>query len=199
LDVEQFRYFWQKRFPNCFPVSYLFKRDLANRWFRFHSLPESKRYAEDQTEIAELLARQNTVLLDVIGTDDECVLVSGSYADSPLVESLKDCPALAKFQFQEFVKLSEQEFEPDDLESSEKPLYLTLFYGTHKLKQGSLDEVLLCVADWKIVNFFVLSCEQQRIFAPYDGGVDVILKDTEERDKFKEKYKDWLSHHPKGL
>jgi hypothetical protein len=199
LDTNQFRCFWQKHFLNCFPVSYLFKRDLANRWFRFHSLLESKRYAEDQTEVAELLARQNTVLLDVIGTDDECVLVSGNYADSPLAENLKNCPALAKFQFQEFVKLSKQEFDPDDLKSSEEPLYLTLSYEMHKLKQGSLDEVLLCVADWKIVNFFVLSCERQRIFAPYDGGVDVILKDTEERDKFKGKYKDWLSRHPKGL
>jgi hypothetical protein len=199
LDANQFRHFWQEHFPNCLPVSYLFKRDLANRWFRFHSLPESKRYPEDQIEVAELLARQNTVLLDVIGTDNECVLVSGNYADLPLVENLKHCPALAQFQFHEFAKLSKQEFDPNDSEPNEEPLYLTLLYETHKLKQGSLDEVLLCVADWKIVNFFVVSCERQRIFAPYDGGVDVILKDTEERNKFKAKYKDWLSYHPKGL
>jgi hypothetical protein len=199
VDVNQFRCFWQQHFPNCLPISYLFKRDLANRWFRFHSLPESKRYAENQAEVAELLARQNTVLLNVIGTETECVLVSGNYANSPLVENLKHCPALAHFQFQEFIKLSKQEFDPDELEPNEEPIYLTLFYATHKLKQGSLDEILLCVADWKIVNFFVVSCKRKRIFAPYDGGVDIILENTEERDKFKEKYKDWLSHHPKGV
>ncbi|MDQ3321667.1 MAG: hypothetical protein M3525_04310 [Acidobacteriota bacterium] len=160
-------------------------------------MPESKRYAEDETEVAELLARQNTVLLDVIGTDSECVLVSGNYSSSPSLET--ECPSLSNFEFQQFLKLSKQDFDPEELEPDEETVYLSLFYGTHKLTQGSLDEVLFCVADWKIVNFFVVSCERERIFAPYDGGVDVILKDTEERDEFKAKYKGWLSSHPAGL
>lgn len=199
MDVNNFRHFWQQHFSDCPPVSHLFKHRLTERWFRIHSLPESKRYAEDETEVAELLTRQNIVLLDIIGTDNECVLVSGNYADSPLAENLKNCPALGKFAFQEFFKLPKQEFDPDDLDANEEPVYLSLFYGTHKLKRGSLDEVLLCVANWKIVNFFVVSCERQHIFAPYDGGVDVILKDTKERDEFKAKYKDWLSPYPSGL
>jgi len=169
---------------------------LADRWFRFHSLPESKRYAEDKTEINELLRRQNTVLLDVIGKD-ECVLVSGNYSSSPAFE--EQCSGLSNFKSQEFLKLSKQDFDPDELEPDEQPIYLSLFCGTHELKRGSLDDILLCVADWKIVDFFVVSCERKRIFAPYDGGVDVILKDTEERDEFKSKYKNWLSNHPEGL
>ena len=71
--------------------------------------------------------------------------------------------------------------------------------GTHQLEYGSLDAVLRCIADWQIVNFFVMNCDRQRIFAPYDGGVDAILKDAEERDEFKSKYKGWLSSHPQGL
>jgi hypothetical protein len=196
LDANQFRRFWQQHFPNCPPVSYLFKYNLADRWFRFHSLPESKRYAEDETEFVELLTRQNTVLLDVIGKG-ESILVSGNYLSSPLLE--EQCSALGNFEFQEFLKLSKQDFDPDELEPDEQPVYLSLFCGTHELKRGSLDNILLCVADWKIVNFFVVSCESEHIFAPYDGGVDVILKDTEERDGFKAKYKNWLSSHPEGL
>lgn len=197
MDANQFRHFWQQHFSECLPVSYLFRDCLAERWFRFHSLPESKRYAENETEVTELLRRQNTVLLDVIGTNDDCVLVSGNHSSSsPLVEQ---CPALSLFEFQDFVTLSKQDFDPIDLEPDEEPVYLSLFCGTHKLTRGSLDEVLLCVADWKIVNFFVVSCERERIFAPYDGGVDVILKDAEERDEFKAKYKSWLSSHPEGL
>ena len=199
MNVNQFRRFWQQYFPSCPPVSYLFKHRLAERWFRFHSLPESKRYAEDETEFAELLARQNTVLLDVIGTDAECVLVTGNYIAATLFEHLEYCPALGEFQLQEFVRLSKQDFDPDVLESNEEPAYLTLFCGTHKLERGSLDDVLLCVADEKIVNFFVLSCGRQRIFAPYDGGVDVILKTVKERDEFKTKYKNWLSPQASGL
>lgn len=199
MDVNNFRHFWQLHFSDCPPVSHLFKHRLFDRWFRIHSLPESKRYAADEIEVAELLARQTTVLLDVIGTDAECVLVSGNYADLPLALDLKSCPEMGKFEFQKFVKLPKQEFDPEDLDADEELVYLSLFCGTHKLKPGSLDDVLLCVANWKIVNFFVVSCERQHIFAPYDGGVDIILKDTKERDEFKAKYKDWLSPYPSGL
>ncbi|MCU1290454.1 MAG: hypothetical protein JWN60_2683, partial [Acidobacteria bacterium] len=103
------------------------------------------------------------------------------------------------FQLQEFMRLSKQDFDPEDLEPHEEPTYLSLFCSMHKLKPGSLDDVLLCVANEQIYNFFVVSCEHGRIFAPYDGGVDVILENTEERDEFKAKYKDWLSLHPSGL
>ncbi len=197
MDVNSFRRFWQQYFPSCPPVSYLFKRNLADRWFRFHSLPESKRYAEDGTEVADLLLRQNTVLLDVIGTNNECVLVLGNYSSSPPLE--EQCTTLSHFELQEFLKLSKQDFAPYDVEPGDEPIYLSVFCGMHKLTHGSLDNILLCVADWRIVNFFIVSCKQQRIFAPYDGGVDVILKDAKERDMFKTKYKDWLSSHPEGL
>jgi len=37
------------------------------------------------------------------------------------------------------------------------------------------------------------------IAAPYDGGVDFILKNNQTRDNFKEKYKEWLSEREDGL
>jgi len=197
--MSKFRQFWQQHFPDCPPVSYLFKHRLADRWFRFHSLPESKRYADNETEVTELLARQNSVLLDVIGTNSECFLVSGNYADSPFSENLERCPTLGEFEFEEFIKLSKQVFDPEELEADEEPVYLTLFYAAHNLKNGSLDEILLCIANERIYNTFVINCEAKRIFAPYDGGVDVILKDSNERNEFKLKYKNWLSSRPDGL
>ncbi len=197
MDTTKFYSFWQQHFLNCLPISHTFKYNLADRWFRFHSLPKSKRYAENESETSELLTRQNVVLLDVIGKDNECILVFGNYSSSPALEI--DCPATSNFEFQEFVKLSKQDFDPIDLEPDEEPIYLNLFCGNHILKRGSLNEILLCVAEEQIVNFFVVNCESERIFAPYDGGVDVILKNAKERNVFKLKYKEWLSHHPEGL
>ncbi|MGL4618837.1 MAG: DUF3885 domain-containing protein [Chroococcidiopsis sp.] len=194
--MDQFRCFWKQHFSDCPPVSDLFKQRLAERWFRFHSLPESKRYPDNETEVVQLLERQNTVLLDVIGTD-ECQLVSGHYSSSPPLEEL--CPAFSEFKFQKLLQLPQQHFEPGELELDEEPMNLELFCATYQLEYGSLDAILHCVADWKIVNFFVVNCDRRRIFAPYDGGVDVILEDTEKRDEFKAKYSDWLSSNPQGL
>jgi hypothetical protein len=196
LDVDQFRCFWEQHFSDCPPVSYLFKQRLVDRWFRFHSLPESRRYPDNETEVVQLLTRQNTVLLDVIGTG-ECHLVAGHYSYSSPFE--EQCSALSEFEFQEFLQLPQHNFEPDELELGEEPIHLELLFATYQLEYGSLDAVLRCVADWKIVNFFVVNCDRKRIFAPYDGGVDVILEDSKERDEFKAKYSDWLSSHPQGL
>jgi hypothetical protein len=124
IEVDHFQYFWQQHFSNCLPISCLFKHRLTDRWFRFHSLPESKRYAENEAEIIKLLDRQNTVLLDVIGAGT-CTLVLGNYSSLPLFE--EQCPATSNFGFQEFLKLSKQDFDPDELELGEEPIYLHLF------------------------------------------------------------------------
>jgi hypothetical protein len=114
--------------------------------------------------------RQNTALLDVVGAGG-CILVAGNYSSSLPLE--KQCPALGDLEFQEFLKLPKQDFDPAPLEPGEEPIYLNLFCTTHNLESGSLDPVLLCIADWKIVNFFVVSYVQRRIFAPYDTGASV--------------------------
>lgn len=199
LEAEKIQNLWKENFGDCPPVSYLFKHQLTDRWFRIHSLPESKRYAEDESEIAELLKRQNTLLLDVIGNNSESYLISGNYANDPLSENLKQCSALKGFDFQHLVRLPTSDFDNNYLEPDEEPIYLSLFFTSYKIESNDLNDVLRCVADEKIVNSFVVNFERQHIFAPYDGGVDLVLKNSEERDEFKTKYKDWLSKHPKGF
>ncbi|MEU8403165.1 hypothetical protein AB0C28_49000 [Nonomuraea sp. NPDC048892] len=39
----------------------------------------------------------------------------------------------------------------------------------------------------------------RRLYHPYDGGADVILTNTQERDTLKAAHTDWLSKHPSGL
>ena len=200
MDASAFRDYWQRNYPHCPPVSYLFKWRLADRWFRFHSLPESKRYPDNDSEVEELLARHNTVLLDVVGEGRECVIVVGDYSESPgeLINGTR-CPVIARYTARALPSLSKQEFDPEPLDEGEPPVYLRLACGMHTLQSGSLDAVLLCAADGQVTNFFVVSVERNRIFAPYDGGIDVVLRDTAERDEFKSRYVKWLSARADGL
>jgi hypothetical protein len=200
VEVSTFTDYWQRNYPDCPPVSYLFKWRLADCWFRFHNLPESKRYAENDAERDELLNRQNAVLLDVIGEGEGCVLVAGDYSESPgILINGSRCPVLAEYITQTLPSLSKQEYDPEPLGEGEIPIYLRLACGAHTLQKGSIDQILLCAADDQIRNFFVISFERSRIFAPYDGGVDVVLRDAAERDAFKSKYANWLSERPDGL
>ena len=68
---------------------------------------------------------------------------------------------------------------------------MTWTYGGH-------DKLLRIIADDEVRAFFV-SFENGIIVAPYDGGVDVIAKDTAMRDLYKEKYKEWLSEREDGM
>lgn len=45
----------------------------------------------------------------------------------------------------------------------------------------------------------IISFDKNRIVNPYDGGMDLILETTKERDYYKQKYRKLLSNHPEGL
>ena len=57
MTKEEFNTFWTKTYPDTIPISHFFKHDYSNRWFRIHSLPYSKRYAESAEEWNILLIR----------------------------------------------------------------------------------------------------------------------------------------------
>lgn len=52
----------------------------GDHWVRFHNLPDSKRYAEDESEHAVLLDRYSLVL-DELFADDEVYMVTTDWAD----------------------------------------------------------------------------------------------------------------------
>jgi hypothetical protein len=37
------------------------------------------------------------------------------------------------------------------------------------------------------------------VFAPYDGGVDLIFSNVERRDQYRQRFSAWLSARPDGL
>lgn len=51
---------WQRRWADCPPVAHQLRGPYREVWVRFHSLPESKRYAQDDHEYAIVLDRYNT-------------------------------------------------------------------------------------------------------------------------------------------
>lgn len=65
---------WQRRWPDCPPVAYKLRGPYRGVCVRFHSLPESKRYAEDETEYAIVLGRYNTILDELFAGGDVYVI-----------------------------------------------------------------------------------------------------------------------------
>ena len=79
MTKNEFHKLWALTYPKTVQISHLFKHDYSDRWFRIHSLPQSKRYADNENEWAILLSRQNTIITDLFGLDTNIFLVTGEY------------------------------------------------------------------------------------------------------------------------
>ena len=197
MTKEDFQNLWTLNYPDTVPISYLFKHDYSNRWFRIHSLPESKRYAENENEWEILLSRQNEIITDLFGLETPIIIVTGEYnwGDNRQIHVTDEEEIFKSFSF---VRLDNIEMNKIDPEQYDEPdIYRPAFAET-VWKQKYHDKLLREIANDNTRAFFV-SFDKNIIVAPYDGGVDFILKDNQTRDNYKEKYKQWLSEREDGL
>ncbi len=70
IDPDLLAALWRERHPSAPPVAHTLRTRYADRWVRFHSLPDSKRYPESGDEYALVLDRYNTIL-DELFVDSE--------------------------------------------------------------------------------------------------------------------------------
>jgi hypothetical protein len=198
MTKEEFNEFWAGRYYNSIPISHVFKRDYPERWLRIHSLPQSKRYAEDEIEWAILLQRQNRIISDIFGENLQVLLVTGTYSDkmgweSPWIEQGRN--VLKPYVF---TKLEAIDLYSRSSEFFEEDMLYTPEFAEIAWKVNRYDNLLKSIANDELRVFFV-SPEKNVIIAPYDGGVDIILKDLETKEYYKSKYSQWLSARSDGL
>ena len=177
------------------PMAHELKIKFTDRWVRFHSLPESKRYPESNEEYQEILSRHNQVLNELCVMNNEVYLIAPEYSDNSEPHGLG--PELGSIlQSAEYW----QSLPMHKLEDDEEFHYFWhLHYVSTKWESGSLDPILRKVANDEIGNFMVVNVNLGWVYHPYDGGADVVLKNINEMQVLKQKYKGWLSAHASGL
>jgi len=169
---------WRTYYGEKIPIAYHLRESDTDFWLRIHSLPESKRYAQNKDEICEVLRRYNAVGDAILGEGTECVLFYPDYG-AKFVKSIGG-------------------FSGEPFEVCEAP-ELTMYAGRTKWQEGKFDSILRKIADDRI-RYVSFSCSKKReIFAPYDGGADLFLSSEARRDELKIKFADWLSKHPQGF
>lgn len=186
---------WERAWPGGHPIADELKHWFPDRWVRFHSLPESKRYADTSGEYDEILRRHNTVLTELCGPDaggtTPLLVVSIEVEPAPTPPTAAACPGgspTAAF----WAGIPWPALAPD--------LYFGhLYVDAVSWRPGRLDDLLLSVADEVSWGILIAPPDLAWLYHPYDGGADVLLPDRAGRDEVMGRHQDWLSAHPCGF
>jgi hypothetical protein len=198
VDTADLTARWAEAWGDCRPVSYELRGCLHDRWVRFHSLPGSKRYADNDDEYAELMHRYLAVLAELLSHDNadeagELVVVTASWSDGPRPAPREEELAGALPAAAYWTSVLTDNSEPG-AES-----WTHLWVSAARLHSEELSRLLRLVADYRTGGVIITTAEMDWLYAPYDGGADVIATTAGHRDQLRRVHKGWLSAHPKGL
>jgi hypothetical protein len=182
----EFETFWNERFGETPPLGYYLRESFRPRWVRIHSLPEGKRYADDDGERGEVLARANAAGTAVLGEGSRCWVVVPEYE----LESNNSVPELGGVELRPAITVR----DPDGSDAEE----ITFWAAEVDWHSGRFDEMLRAIADDRRWALWVTQ-ESADVFAPYDGGADLIASSDARSSSLREEMRPWLSQRGDGL
>ena len=196
VDTVALSRLWDERWPGCSKLPSEL-RAVRDRWVRFHALPGFKRYPETGNEYRIVLARHNTVLAELVAAR-ELLVVTVGYSDA--AEPREPCRS------PETVAVHPGATYWTSVCIDDEPAFeswMHLYVSQLAWSAGCLDPLLRQVADDVIADVLLadvgLRWLYHPLYHPYDGGMDVILSSSGERDAVRDRHRDWLSTHPAGL
>jgi hypothetical protein len=176
MKKADFYGFWNKKYADLQPVSAYFWKPFQSTWFRIHSLPESKRYANTLEEYEEIFYRQNTLLNEFIPQNTQIQIVIN------YIESSNELFEIYNFENIGVLICDEVVYQSFVMETS--------------WQTNCINDILKAIADDEIKGFIIAP---KALIAPYDGGMNFYLKDITTKEFFKNKYKMWLSSREDGM
>lgn len=177
---------FRDRFGATPPLGYCLREAHHARWLRLHSLPESKRYADDDTERAEVRHRAWAAASEVLPTGGAVWLVSCLFGQGPRQLRLTEAPALV------FERAGRYQHE-----SLEEPC--VAYVAQTSWPHVDFDRLVDAIAEdaMRAVWFSSVTGE---VFAPYDGGIDLIVETTERAESLRRLFPPgWFSRRTDGL
>ncbi|MDJ1503015.1 hypothetical protein QNI22_20265 [Cytophagaceae bacterium BD1B2-1] len=131
-----------------------------------------------------------------MGEGNPVLLITGDYIEKGTTSYiLEETEVLKPYNFTwlddiDFHKIDPANYQPNQVY---KPALAETVW-----QSGRHNTLLQAIANDEMRAFFI-SIERTSMVAPYDGGMDFILKDIQTRDSYKLKYKAWLSKRQDGF
>ena len=192
-----FELFWKQRFGEVPPLGHELREAFTHRWFRIHSLPGSKRYAEAAEEYETMLMRHAAVADAVLGPGAVCwlSLFVSDFPDEPALIAPQRADAAKLGLAEAYTGLDHGAYRPGE----DGPVPFRVFAGQSIWDSASFTPWLRAVADDDIDGLIWTNAMTGAVYAPYDGGADLILPSAEDRVKFAKQFQFWRSDRDNGL
>lgn len=176
---------WTKSYPSAAPAGFLCRAAYPERWLRIHSLPKSKRYAETESERAEILRRHNTVASHTLGEGSDCILFLARYGQKKHWSDDCDIPLNAGRP----IYATTYENDGDEWQFFSTPIVW---------RNDQFNDLILACANDSTGPLLFANTTLGIAYAPYDGGADLFFPDPSDVEAAKRKFHLWLSARTDG-
>jgi hypothetical protein len=181
--MTNFDAWFRAHFGTSAPVGHCLRVDHQARWLRLHSLPGSKRYAEDDDERSEVRSRAWAAASEVLPSFSPGWLVVPTYGEEP--------PTIRQLSlnFEQGGRYTHAQLELPIL------VHVAQTTWPHDGFEALIDEIARDAL--RLAWFSEASGE---VFAPYDGGIDLIVDSPSRAQALRRRFpRDWFSTHASGL
>jgi hypothetical protein len=194
VDVTGLDARWTDLWGSRPPVSYELRGRFRDRWVRFHSLPGSQRCATCDAEYREIMRRHVAVLTELAGdTDEDLVAVTVSWSDTAAPVGRAGELSVAAPDAVRWTSVL------TDDSDREQQVWAHLWVSPTSLGGPGLERLLRLAADDVCGPLVLMPATARWLYAPYDGGADVIAETGTARDQLRERHPSWLPAKPAGL
>jgi hypothetical protein len=176
---------WTSTFGEIPPRGHLLRGVLSDNWTRFHSLPESKRYAENAVEYSELSYRHLTVTGELFEKGQPIYVFRSLSYEKKLKGKTRHQLCGRQFR-EEMVALP---VEQNALDEGERYFVRAL---VSSWVPDFFSELTLQVADEKVAGITIVSPTTRNIYCPYDGGMDIFAF-SKSPSYLEKKFSTWMS------
>ena len=174
---------FQHPYCQAFPLSHLMREAFPEYWLRIHSLPDSKRYPEDEAERQTVFDRHSRFGSALLGERAQCLVIQSCFND--FLRSAELMPELEWTQIHRVVESDEDAWDS---------------WMAHTIwDAAAFRTLLLAIADDREAHIAFVSEVTDCVFIPYDGGADGFSFDTALLQRLSLEFAPWRSAHPLGL
>jgi hypothetical protein len=182
LNVHHLTDTWQKKWPSCAPAGEELRTCYEEKWVRFYTLPGGKRYAENENEYDEIIARHDVLLNELCSAKTIIVIIS-KWDENDAVQVIDIQEAGQNFTY----------WQSLDESVVGSKTYRHLYASQVSWEPGALDDLIKMTASNKLSGVIFTTDNLDWLYHPYDGGVDVVLETPERRDMIKRLHEDWIA------